>query len=259
MKKIILALNELKRAIVQIKVMEALLDTILVFFISYLAMVLVAKDWRWALLPTVVFGFVQVHRKINEVTLADVEYYVPSLREQLRASADNVYRESEIAESLHADVLALMKQIRTSAFVPFKKIWREIMTIAALSFCIILISALNVKLVDFDNVMDNLKKLREPIKDVRLNEAPLDNLSLGDIYGNSSIAALGNKELLLQINPVLSEINLDDIKEAKPKDFEKSAFPEEIVAKADKSFDENIPKENKEIVKRYFGGISRTK
>ena len=259
MKKIILALNELKRAIVHIKVMEALLDTILLFFIAYLVMVLVAKDWRWALLPTIAFGIVHIHRKINEIRLVDVEYFVPSLREQLRASADNVYKENEIADSLHADVLNLMKQIRTSAFVPFKKIWREIMTIAALSFCIILLSALNVRLIDFDSVLGNLKKIKEPTADLQLKDNSLDNQPLGDIYGNASVAALGNKELLLQINPVLSEINLDDIKDAKPKDYTENSFPKEILAKADKSFEDNIPKENKEIVKRYFGGISKGK
>lgn len=259
MKKIIVAFRELKRSITQIKVLEALLDTILVFFLCYLGMVLMAKDWRWSLLPTVVFAIVQIHRKVNEIGLADVETHVPQLREQLRASADNVYKENEIVESLHADVLALMKQIRTSAFVPFKKIWREIMTIAALSFCIILISALNVKLVDFDAMMNNLKTMKDRTNDMNMKNVPLDNLTAGDIYGNSSIAMLGNKEIQLQINPVLSEINLDDIKEAKPKEYERSEFPEEIVAKSDKSFDENIPKENKEIVKRYFGGISREK
>lgn len=259
MKKIIIAFKELKRSITQIKALEALLDTILVFFLCYLAMALIAKDWKWALIPTIIFGFVQIHRKINEIGLVDVEGHVPQLREQLRASADNVYKENEIAESLHADVLALMKQIRTSAFVPFKKIWREIMTIAALSFCIILISALNVKLVDFNSVMNNLKQMKDRTHDLNLANQPLDNMTAGDIYGNSSVAMLGNKEIQLQINPVLSEINLDDIKEAKPKDYEKSAFPDDIQAKADKSFDENIPKENKEIVKRYFGGISRAK
>ena len=259
MKKIILALNELKRAIVHIKVMEALLDTILGFFLAYLVMVLVAKDWRWALLPAIVFGIVQIHRKVNELDLKDVEYTVPQLREQLRASADNVYKDNEISESLHADVLNLMKQIRTSAFVPFKKIWREIMTIAALSFCIILLSALNVRLIDFDSVLDNLKKIRESPADIKLQENQLDTLPVGDLYGNASVAALGNKELMLQINPVLSEINLEDIKEAKPKDYTEHSFPSEILAKADKSFEENIPKENKEIVKRYFGGISKAK
>lgn len=259
MKKIILALSELKRAIVHVKVMEAILDMILFFFISYLFLVLIAKDWRWALLPTIIFGIVQIHRKANEVALLDVEYHVPQLREQLRASADNVYKENEIAEGLHSDVLLLMKQIRTSAFVPFKKIWREIMTIAALSFCIILLSALNVKLIDFDSVLDNLKKLKEPPTELSLQDAPLDQLPTGDLYGNASVAALGNKELLLQINPVLSEINLDDIKDAKPKDYTENSFPKEIIAKADKSFEENIPKENKEIVKRYFGGISKAR
>ena len=129
----------------------------------------------------------------------------------------------------------------------------------ALSFCIILLSALNVKLIDFDSVLDNLKKLKEPQSDIALQDVPLDPLPTGDLYGNASIAALGNKELFLQINPVLSEINLDDIKDAKPKDYTENSFPKEILAKADKSFEENIPKDNKEIVKRYFGGISKAR
>ena len=59
---------------------------------------------------------------------------------------------------------------------------------------------------------------------------------------------------MMQINPILSEINLDDIK-AKPKDFDRSETPLQIEATTDSSFDEKIPREQ-EIVKKYFSAIS---
>lgn len=258
MKKIIRAVNELKVVLIKIKMYESLADTLLIFLFAYLVCMLFYIPWWVSIFPTFAFMLYNTRKKFDAVKFKRVENIVPELRYQLTTAADNLFKENEIVDGLQNDVIDNMKKVKVSYFVPFKKIWREMVVIGFLCFVIILISSLNVKLVDYKIVMDELKDIGDVGSDYDFDMDPLTagGAENDDIFGNESIAELGQEELNLQINPVLSEINIEDIKDVEEKDFKDTMFPDEIVASTDSSFDEDIPKENKEIVKRYFSSIA---
>ncbi|MBI4449268.1 hypothetical protein HY641_04560 [Candidatus Woesearchaeota archaeon] len=260
MERIILAIREIRDVLTQIAVAEAMLDSLLFFFVIYLVCMLLGIDWRLGVVISLVFFAHHCSQKVKHINLRDVETTVPELKEQLSTSADNVHLDNEIVQLLHLDVLARMRAVKVSMFIPYKKLWREIMGIAAIAFLIIILVSLNVKFLDYKTVLSGFKAPNSKTT-IDFNALEADNSTGGggDIFGNESIAELGNRQLQLQINPILSEINLDDIKEAKPKDFDTSETPLEIKASTDSSFDENIPREHKEIVKRYFSAISGKK
>ena len=55
---------------------------------------------------------------------------------------------------------------------------------------------------------------------------------------------------------MLSEIDINDIRDVEDKEFRSGEIPE-IKATTDSSFDDDIPKEHRDIVKRYFMKITR--
>ncbi|MBS3175786.1 hypothetical protein J4457_00965, partial [Candidatus Woesearchaeota archaeon] len=80
----------------------------------------------------------------------------------------------------------------------------------------------------------------------------------GSIFGEESIAELGAEELNLQINPVLSEIDINDVSDAKEKEFKKDYFEEDIEATQDKTYEEDIDKKHREVVKNYYKEIAQS-
>lgn len=251
-------MNELKRILIRIKMYESLIDVLIVFLGLYLFCILFRIPWWVSLFPAFGFMLYNTRKKFDAIKLRYVEEVVPELKEQLTTSADNLYRDNEIVNSLHQDVLYKMKKIRVSYFIPFKKIWREMVIVAVLSFSVILVSSLHVKLIDYRVVLDELGHIGDVGADFEFDPDALvaGSSTESDIFGNESIAELGQEQLNLEINPALSEINIDDIRDVEERQFTDTMFPEEIVASTDASFDDNIPKENKEIVKRYFSKIA---
>jgi len=119
-------------------------------------------------------------------------------------------------------------------------------------------SAYSVKFLDFEKAWKEIKDYR-PGGDYALQDELLkfeENLS-EDIYGNESIAELGNDELMLQLNPSLSDIDISQIKDPEHREF-KSNVPTEIAGSTDASFEESIPKGYQKIVKSYFRQIVKT-
>ncbi|MEK6875049.1 MAG: hypothetical protein AABX52_04850 [Nanoarchaeota archaeon] len=259
MEQIILALREIKQVLTQIAVAQAIIDSLLFFIVLYFAAILLSIDLALVFIIAIMYFIIHCSYKIKNINLRSVEDAVPELREQLTTSADNLKVDNEIVQLLHLDVLSRMRAVKVSLFIPYKKLWREIMSIAGIAFLIIILASLNVKFFDYKTMLTGFST-----KDVKSQQefqqfAGGENMSSGEIFGNESIAELGNRQLELQINPILSELNLDDIKDAKPKNFDTSDIPKEIMASTDSSFDEKIPREHKEIVKRYFSAISRQK
>ncbi len=264
MKKILLALNELNQSLYQIAFCEVVLDSLLVFLVGLLASTIFVLPWWLSFMPFLMFIVRHTSKCFKRSKLRYVEYKVPELRDQLTTSADNVHKKNELIEGLHTDVLQLMPFIRVSDFIPFKKLWRELILMAMLSFSVIMLTSFNLQLLDYKLLVNEIKELDFSdstnifMEDEK--EAKAGSTVNEDIWGDKSIIKLGEEQLNLQITPSMSEININDVDDIPERTFEEtSPFPDEIIASSDASFDENIPKENKEIVKRYFSKIAKAR
>jgi len=266
MDKIIPAINELRRTLIQLRLVETLMDGLLFFSVLYLFCLLFTINWVYAFIPVLGFMFFDAHRKLGEVRLNQVEKKVPQLQDQLTTSYDTLYKDNEIVKALHEDVVKKMKLIRVSEFVPFKKIWREMIIIAAVCFSIILLASLNIEFLDYRVLIDEVGGLGG---DALSGDLDLEGLGAGDggsggaeddIFGNESIAQLGGEDLNVQINPLLSEIDINDIQDVKERNFLENSIANEIIAQGgcagEAGCNEDFPKEHKEIVKRYFSSIA---
>jgi hypothetical protein len=259
-KPIIAALKELRSAVSQITFFNALLDTLVVFLLCALVLILISLPWWYGLVPAVIYGGIHTYRNVKKrQNLAYVEEKVPELQEQLITVADNTDKENAIVYSLQQDVLKGMRSIKTSYFLSFGRLARELITLAVVSILIITVAAHNIKFLDFKDVMKDLGSLGKGPGEYDLSNASLEfieNMS-EDIYGNKSIEELGNDEIQLQLSPVLSDIDISKVSPPESKEFN-SALPQEIKATTDVSFQESIPKGYQRIVKSYFREIAKT-
>jgi hypothetical protein len=256
MKIIKSALDELKNSLLFLSLFNSFIDSLVFFLIMIFFVLFLPISWYWALLPSGLFLIINSWRKIKAIKLKDVEEKVPVLYEQIRTAADNIDRDNAMVQSLNQDVIKKMKKVRTSYFLNFNKLSIKMVLIAVFSFFIILFSSFNVQLPDIGDILENIRMpgfISDRERALQEQEALLVE-SEHDIYGESSIAELGDKELELEIKPIASELDLSKVKEVEEREF-KSEFPIEIYATADASFDDNIPKENQKIVKNYFNGI----
>lgn len=259
-KPIIMALKELRTALVQLALFTALIDTLLFFMIATLVAVLINLSALYAAGIALLYGVVHTWRMLKRrKRFSFVEQKVPELSEQLTTAADNVEKEWPLAQALHQDVLKLMKRVKTSYFLSFGRLTRELITMAVLSVLIITASAFNVHFLDINDLIRDVGDLaRGPPGPYEITQKLefLENES-EDIYGNESIAELGSKELQLELNPTLSDIDIGKVRPPREREFQ-SVFPEEIKAQATAGFEENIPKGYKRIVKSYFREIAKT-
>ena len=234
---------------------------IIVFLISFLITITVGLPWIVALIPSLIY-LVALYKKNNSLNkFKEIESRYPELNERLRAAVDNLDESNMFVYDLHLDVAKLIKEVRMSEFFNKERAKKDLMMIAFLSIMIILIAPLNIHLFEFDlnngvEKWDLSSILNKIYKDV-VGYAEGDT-GIGvneDIFGKNSVAMLGNKEIEIQISSSNSEIDIRNIREAQPATFE-AAYPQEVTAVGAQSFQEQIPRDQQELVKNYYKNIA---
>ncbi|HLD15558.1 MAG TPA: hypothetical protein VJB94_03180 [Candidatus Nanoarchaeia archaeon] len=250
------ALAELRRTLILIKLFNSSIDSILVFIGFTLLFVLIKIPWYYAAIPFLLHAIIYIPRKMKDIRYSEVEKKVPILKEKLRTVADNVGKSNELIDELNKEVLREMKQIKTSAFIDPRKSMFKMFALGLMAFLIIFSASLNVKFFDFDSI---LKKLAGSDGGIRnLEDIDIDSRSIleEDIYGEQSIAELGNQEVVFSMDSFSGEIDLNREKEIDTINFATS-YPKEIYATSDSSYKEKIAKEDEDVVKTYFDQITR--
>ncbi|MBW3004626.1 hypothetical protein KY310_02245 [Candidatus Woesearchaeota archaeon] len=254
------ALRELKLTLLQINILTWFLDTLVVFLVSNLAFFLLTLPWVYSFIPAGIYAIVHGYHGRKNVTYRYVEEKVPELKEQLITAADNTDKEYEIVECLNKDVLQGMKHTMTSYFFSFGKLSRELFLLFVVAFLIIGASAYNVRFLDTHKAIQEVKEFSRNSKDYEIDESLLafeeGNPDEDEIYGEKSIAELGNEQLQLELNPVKSDADISKVKEPEHRKF-RSTVPAEIAASTDASYEESIPKGYQKIVKSYFREITK--
>ncbi len=259
MYQIIRIIKEIKSELFKVGLFQSLINSIIVFLISYILLLPFTIEWYFTFIPAFIwflFNLIYLTKKRN---LEYVESLFPLVNEQLRTAKDNLDKDNEITRRLNQEVIEKAKRIKTSFFINFKYLNLSILIVMVLSASIFLSGYLNINKIDFkdfnfNNPLDSIKKITNPN-----NPSGGSGESLNDnIYGKESAAILGNNELNLQLNPSNTELNIEDLKDPEKKNFD-TAYPQDIKSSAEANFKEDIPKENQEIVKKYFEKITGAK
>ncbi len=258
-KPISLALNEVRKAVLQIVLFNSAIDTLVVFMLLLMGCLLLTLPAWYALVPALAYAIIHTYGNLKDVNFSKIEEKFPSLNEQLITVADNWKEQNEIVDALNQEVLLKMKEIRTSVFLYFGRLTREIVVMAVVAFIVIGSAAFNVKFLDFQQTIKELQAFK-PFQQYDINKDLLqleESQNLSDILGDKSITELGQQQLNLQINPIMSDVDIGKVKAPEDKSF-RDVPPPQIKATTDVSFEENIPKQYQRIVKTYFKEITKS-
>jgi len=256
MSQIIQVINEIKKELFKIGIFQSLLHSIIVFLISFIILIPFTIKWFLAFVPAGMWFIGNLFYYTKKRNLEYVESLFPLINEQLRTAKDNLGKDNEIIRRLNQDVLEKARRIKTSFFINLKALNIAVVVIIALSFSIFFTSYFNINKINFKDF--NFKDPADSFKKIISGDKASGGSGEGkneDIYGKGSVAILGNNELNLQLNPSGTELNPEDLKDPEKKNFD-SAFPQDIKSSAEANFKEDIPKENQEIVKKYFEKIT---
>ncbi|MBI2673568.1 hypothetical protein HYX19_04865 [Candidatus Woesearchaeota archaeon] len=252
------ALSELRNTIIVIELFTNLLNAVLIFLALVFFSSLLKINTLYSLVVSVVFFVVYSAIRISNFNYYYIEQKFPHLSDELRAAADNMDESNWLVEVLHLDVITKLKLVIVSRFLDFKNIIYKMFAISVVSISVILIAYSGVSLPDFHLVLPKIIELPKlAIGALGGGEAAIIRGEGNEsIYGNRSIAYLKPVEIKININQVSSETDPAKTSKAEQKDF-KSGSPEDIQASPDASYEEDIPKENRKIVKNYFDELSR--
>lgn len=262
-KNIIIAINEVKNNLAIMNYTQSFFDGLLWFCIIFFSLNLLFKlafTYNIALSIIAFFlgFFIQVIKNNKKMQLAFAESKAQSLEWKLRTAYDNLEEKNDIIKLLHEQVLKELNQFKTSSLFELNKVSARIVLIFIISFLGVFLTILNpwsYKPFDTGGVVGVFDNFLESIKEkVNIKGKGFGNDS--DIYADPALAQLGDDQLQLLVNPLQNEINLDEIKQAQENEFGNSDFPDEISAANEASFEDEIPSEHKEVVKKYFKEIA---
>jgi hypothetical protein len=249
------AMREVKFTLNQVFLFEVAMNGLLIFLTSYLLLLLFGLPSSFAFFPAIVYGAVSAYLRLNSNKARIVESKHAALREKLRTAADYMGRENPLVEELELDVLREMKNVGVSQFINARGMSYKILFITLLSFGIIFSSTLNFQFVDltkFSGWGDSGQRAKGA-GDFEARELVQDE----SIYGEEDVALLGSNDLDIRIKPVDFKVSVKEEGDVEVGRFN-DIFPKDAYLKEGEESQEDIPKEQQELVKNYFKQLANT-
>ena len=256
------ALKEIKTSLLKVFLFDETLNAILVFLVAYL----ISSFLKLGLiLPIIIslgyFGYA-VYKDLHIRHVKTVETKYKDLQEKLSTAAEYASVENRVVNELKADVLRNLKKVEESSFLNERKVYLKSVAAIALCFLILLTSPISIHFFKqsfpglFGGTGDSAM-LKNPFKvgsqDAK-GQAPLAVPNSKSIYGTPTVAKLGSGQMQVILKPAGTELGTSNVKPPEELQFSEQ-FPDEVVSVAAESMDERIPREQQEIVRRYFKSV----
>ncbi|MBU1198497.1 MAG: hypothetical protein KKF46_00290 [Nanoarchaeota archaeon] len=226
--------QEVKFELLKVVLINTFLDALMVFFVAYFIVSFINIKFLYTLLIpaviTFVFFFVMILLRIKKLKLKAMEDANPQVKEMLRTAHDNMNQDNIMTMALFEDLKQKMKTVSTGNLLESKKIIIRIVSAVILVFLIIFVSSFNININKIDIPFEKLKFMIQSgnndladgsITDLVFNETEV-------VYGDASIAKLGNEEIDLNMNPSMSEIDFNEIGDSERQDLREGGIPQEI-------------------------------
>ncbi|MEK6869463.1 MAG: hypothetical protein AABX74_04490, partial [Nanoarchaeota archaeon] len=209
-----------------------------------------------ALIPAAIYFALRLYSgsKMDKRKIVESKY--EPLKEKLRTAADNIKEDNPVVNELEEEVVHDLKNVGLSSFIQTKEVSSKLFATIALSFVIVLITTMNLYIIDLNNFLSTtmpeyLKGIPKLANNPLLGEINESN----DIYGNSQLAVLGNEQIDIRISPVNYEVSVREEGDVEQKQFNE-IFPSDVDVEQASAFEENIPEEQQELVKKYFDKLA---
>ncbi|MBT7902936.1 hypothetical protein HN587_03660 [Candidatus Woesearchaeota archaeon] len=240
--------KELYFEIFKIVILNSLLDSLIFFFILHLNLSFFNISFYYALIASLIFFSINILIRMKKAQLKYVEDKNPSIREILRTARDSFGSDNFMIRACFEDLIERMKKASSGNMVSGGTILFKSAIITGLCFFIVVFAPYSVNVDAIVNDFELPAFLGggnggKGVSAFDFYGTEFNNS--GDIYGDESVALLGDDEIELMINPELNELNLDQVKPIEDKIFQQGNFPGEVVAVNDELSGEKVPEESK--------------
>lgn len=259
--------NEIRRTVIEVLIIPSLLDGIVIFLLLYLLLALFEFYPLLAAVPAAAYTLFIIWKESGINTLKLVEKHYPRLHEKLRTAADYADVDDVMVNELHTEVLQDIRDVASATFLSRRKMLTKIACCIVISFLILSITQFDISAAKYRaRLQDKIDELARQItlqdnpNQLRFNDSSAVGSGVGagvnrDIFGEKHLATLGDEELQVELKPSTLEFKVGKVKDAEKKEFEE-AFPSEVFLTGSGSYEENIPKDQQELVKSYFKKVS---
>lgn len=264
--------KEVKGMLRNIAFFNAAINSIAFFLIVYCVLALFNFFPLLALPAAIIYFIKSYSKKYREAKLVHVERKYPNLWEKLRTAADTLHQHNYIIGRLREEVVSKLRGVSISSFIDSSELTIRVAIICILLFSAIFITSLNIRVLNVggaiagtDFGMDVKKYVSQLFKGdssaAGTNESDnmseeAGNTSFSDIYGDISVANLGNEKLDMSLNYDEGSIDFKNIRDIEQKSFNEFP-PEEVAPTAADYYEDVVPKDQQKIVKKYFEQISK--
>jgi len=261
MKQFISVIKEVNFIFHNLEIFMNLLNSIIVFLAVYLVLSILNFYKVAAYFVAIIFFIVTTYIRFREKYLIKVEKNFPFLYEKLRTAADYANVDNPIVDELQQEVMRDMKKVEVAAFLKTSAVSYRVLTSLILSFLIIMVAVYDIKWdlnLAFKKSPDY--KYGEGGKNPGDEEGDVRSAGEGtsdNIFGDETVAKLGEKDLKIALKTQSYEISLRDFKKPEKREFA-DLFPKEISAQSSGSYEESIPQEQQELVKNYFKKLAQS-
>jgi len=256
------ALKEINFELNKMLLFDVFLNTTLILLVLYFFLSFMNLPKVYALAAFAYFAIASFAKARKRKTI-NIEQKFGFLKEKLRTAEDNITIKNPVVDELQQEIISDLKKVDESAFISGKKTYIKSAAIVALCFIIIIFAPFHMPARTSQGQESALQEtagngeggeasggILSKEKETKAGVVP----SPGNIYGEESVAKIGNRELKVMIQPAGQELNIRNTEEIAEIGFLES-YPEEIEATAAESYEEKIPKEHAELVKAYFKAI----
>lgn len=247
--------NELLFTSLILNLFDSLLTACAIFGISYIFIYFYRQSYVLGLIIAIVFFIRSLGRKIKENKIILIEQKYPDLQERLRTSYDYKSKSNTIIDSLHEDIVKMMKNVDVNAYLDIKKISLKILLIMVSLSLVLYFSSIGLDVLDIKtNIVNSalFEKLTDIAKDIFEGREQIQDRPL---LKEGSLLDIGDKDFNVSIDTYNTELDISDIGEPEKNDYG-GHYPDEVKGAAQKIYDAGIPQEDKEVIKEYFKKIN---
>lgn len=209
--------NEVQFELVKLILLNVFLSSIIVFLIAdFVALIFSMPIW-YVVILSVIYFIITFVMEVRKISVHYVEQKNPELREILRTAKDNMGEDTIMAHALFYEVLEKMKRISSGTFLDFKKLVLKIGAIFVLAIILVSLAFFNVNIAKFEDPLSvPLRAIGGFFGKLTGQDVQAADKATDDVFGDPSMAKLGNNQLVATVNPSLSSPDFNNIDPSAP-------------------------------------------
>jgi type IV secretory pathway TrbD component len=211
--------NEVQYELVKIILLNVFLSTVILFLIADLIALMFGMPIWYVIVIAFLYFIIMMIVEVRKISVYHVERKNPELKEILRTAKDNMSEDTLMAHALFYEVLEKMKKVSSGTFLDFKKLMLKLSAIFVLAIVLVALAFLNVNIQRFDNPFEKpLQVLGGFFGQVTGNDVDASGIENADddVFGDPSMAKLGNDQLTATVNPSLDNPDFNNVDPANP-------------------------------------------